>query len=227
MHITDVARQLDLTRVIVPRVAAVLSAWGMLATDLRFEVARTHIGDAGGLDGASTKHLFDEMAAEATARLKASYDGPMRLQRSVDMRYGEQIFEINVALDDMDWKKPDALPEIVERFHLRHEELYTYAMRDQEAVLVNARVVAIGVLPDPPQEPRLPAADPALPRDERRIHLGEWKTAPVYDFDRLAPEQTIAGPAIVESAMTTVLLRPHDKARVTPHGWLDIAVPAR
>ena len=172
-------------------------------------------------------HLFDEMAAEATARLKASYDGPMRLQRSVDMRYGEQIFEINVALDDMDWEKPDPLPEIVERFHGRHEELYTYAMRDQEAVLVNARVVAIGVLPDLPQEPRLPAADPAPPRGERRIHLGEWKTAPVYDFDRLAPEQTVAGPAIIESAMTTVLLRPQDIAHVTPHGWLDIAVPAR
>ena len=45
LHVTDVARQLDLTRVVVPRVAAVLSAWGMLATDLRFEVSRTHIGD--------------------------------------------------------------------------------------------------------------------------------------------------------------------------------------
>jgi N-methylhydantoinase A len=227
MHITDVARQLDLTRVIVPRIAAVLSAWGMLATDLRFEAARTHIGDIGGLDGAATKRLFDELAAEATARLRAAYDGPMKLQRSVDMRYGEQIFEINVALDDMDWGKPDPLPEIVERFHRRHEELYTYAMRDQEAVLVNARVVAIGVLPDLPQEPRLPAAEPAPPRGERRIYLGDWKTVPVYDFDRLAPEQKIAGPAIVESAMTTVLLRPQDRAQVTAHGWLDIAVPTR
>jgi N-methylhydantoinase A len=179
------------------------------------------------LDGAATKRLFDQMAAEATARLRASYDGPMKLQRSVDMRYGEQIFEINVALDDMDWEKPDPLPEIVERFHRRHDELYTYAMRDQEAVLVNARVVAIGILPDLPQEPRLPAAEPAPPRGERRIYLGDWKTVPVYDFERLAPEQAIAGPAIIESAMTTVLLRPQDKARATAHGWLDIAVPAR
>ena len=227
LHVTDVARQLDLTRVIVPRVAAVLSAWGMLATDLRFEVARTHIGDAGGLNGAATKRLFDEMAAEATGRLRASYEGPMKLQRSVDMRYGEQIFEINVALDDMDWGKPDPLPEIVERFHQRHEELYTYAMRDQEAVLVNARVVAIGVLPDLPQEPRLPAGEPAPPRGERRIYLGDRRSVPVYDFERLAPVQAIAGPAIVESAMTTVLLRPKDTARVTAHGWLDIAVPVR
>ena len=45
LHVTDVARQLDIGRVIVPRLAAVLSAWGMLATDLRYEVVRTHIGD--------------------------------------------------------------------------------------------------------------------------------------------------------------------------------------
>jgi N-methylhydantoinase A/oxoprolinase/acetone carboxylase beta subunit len=40
----------------------------------------------------------------------------------------------------------------------------------------------------------------------------------------LAPAQKIAGPAIVESAMTTVLLRPGDHAMVTGNGWLDIAI---
>src|SRR5262249_48845331 len=42
----DVARRLEIRRVVVPRGAAVLSAWGMLATDLRYETVRTHIGDA-------------------------------------------------------------------------------------------------------------------------------------------------------------------------------------
>ena len=59
------------------------------------------------------------------------------------------------------------------------------------------------------------------------IYLGGWLTVPVYDFDALAPAQAIAGPAIVESAMTTVLLGARDSATVTPHGWLDIAVPVR
>ena len=70
LHVTDVARQLDLTRVIVPRVAAVLSAWGMLATDLRFEVSRTHIGDTARLDGAGIKQLFAGMEHEGLARLR-------------------------------------------------------------------------------------------------------------------------------------------------------------
>src|SRR4029078_7867889 len=72
-HATDIARQLGLARVIVPRVAAVLSAWGMLATDLRFEVSRTHIGDAGALDGATVKPLFDDMEGGGEGRRRRSH----------------------------------------------------------------------------------------------------------------------------------------------------------
>ncbi len=118
----------------------------------------------------------------------------------------------------------DPLPQIVERFHRRHEELYTYSLPDQETVLVNARVTVAGILSALPQEPHLPEASPATPRSERRIYLDDWVTTPVYDFDTLAPAQTISGPAIVESAMTTVLLRPGERATVTPQGWLDIAI---
>ena len=227
LHATEIARQLDLSRVIVPRVAAVLSAWGMLTTDLRFEVARTHIGDMRALDGGAVKRLFAEMEAEGIARLRRSFDGPVRTARSVDMRYGEQVFEIAVPLDRVDWETADPLPQIVERFHRRHEELYTYALPDQDTVLVNARVAVAGLLSALPQEPDLPEAPPAAPRSERQTYLDDWVTSPVYDFDALAPKQTIAGPAIIESAMTTVLLREGEVATVTPLGWLDVILPPR
>jgi N-methylhydantoinase A len=226
LHATDIARQLGLTRVIVPRVAAVLSAWGMLATDLRFEVSCSHVGDAGALDGVTVKHLFEEMEAEAMRRLRTSFAGPARASRSADMRYGEQVFEITVPLDDVDWSEADPLPQIVERFHSRHEALYTYAMPDQESVLVNARVTVSGILEELPREPDLPAGPNAAPAGERRIYFDDWVSAPVYRFDALAPGQRIAGPAGIESAMTTVLLRPGDAASITAQGWLDIAVPA-
>jgi N-methylhydantoinase A len=223
LHATAVARQLGLNRVIVPRVAAVLSAWGMLATDLRFEMARSHVGDAGRLDENEIVQMFAAMEADGAKRLRASFDGTVRCDRSVDMRYGEQVFEINVPLDGVDWKdKP--LAQIVERFHRRHEELYTYAQRDQEAVLVNLRVAVVGVLPGLPHEPALTAAAPSPPIGQRRIYLDEFLTAPVYAFDSLAPGQTIDGPAIVESAMTTILLRPGERAVTSPLGWLDIAL---
>jgi N-methylhydantoinase A len=179
LHATDIARQLGLSRVVVPRVAAVLSAWGMLTTDLRFEVVRTHIGDTSALDGPTVKRLFDELEAEGLARLRASFDGAVRTARSVDMRYGEQVFEIAVPLDGVDWRGPDPLPQIVERFHARHDELYTYSMPDQETVLVNARVAVAGILAALPQEPTLPEGAPAGPRSERRIYLDDWATAPV------------------------------------------------
>jgi len=198
----------------------------MLATDLRFEMSRTHIGDARALDGAAVKRLFEEMEAGGLARLRASFAGLARTARAVDMRYGEQVFEITVPLDEVDWSVADPLPQIVERFHRRHETLYTYSLPDQDTVLVNARVTVSGILEELPREPRLPAAPPVPPRGERRIYLDDWVGAPVYAFDALAPAQTIAGPAIVESAMTTVLLRPGDAATVTPQGWLDVAVPA-
>ena len=200
----------------------------MLATDLRFEVSRSHVGDTSALDGAAVKRLFDDMEAEGMARLRASFAGPIRTARAVDMRYGEQVFEISVPLDDVDWSLPDPLPQIVERFHRRHEALYTYAMPEQESVLVNARVTVAGILDELPREPSLPAAPPARPAANRSIYLdGGAAEAPVYDFDALAPGQTIAGPALVESAMTTVLLRPGDSAQVTPLGWLDISLEAR
>ena len=225
LHATDIARQLQLGAVIVPRVAAVLSAWGMLATDLRFEVSRSHIGDTNALDGGAVKRLFEDMEAEGLARLRASFDGPVRASRAVDMRYGEQVFEIAVPLSDVDWSAADPLPQIVERFHRRHEALYTYSMPEQESVLVNARVTVAGILDELPREPNLPDAAPASPFATRSIYLGDrFVDAAVFDFEALAPGQTIAGPAIVESAMTTVLLRPGDAATVTALGWLDIAV---
>jgi N-methylhydantoinase A len=225
LHVTDVARQLDVRRVIVPRLAAVLSAWGMLACDLRYEIARTHIGDASRLDAAKLRAVFLEMEEEGRARLKdASHTGPVRVQRSADMRYGEQIFEVNVALDGLDFDSSDLVPQMARAFHLRHEELYTYCLPDQEVMLVNARVAVVGELPDLPHEPNLATLQPAPARGQRRVHLGEWQDVPLYRHDGLAPGQTISGPAIIESSTTTILLRSADSALTTTNGWVDIAV---
>jgi len=182
------------------------------------------VGDAGRLDEDEIARMFATMEADGAKRLRASFAGTVRCDRSVDMRYGEQVFEINVPLDGVEWRD-QPLAQIVERFHRRHEELYTYAQRDQEAVLVNLRVAVVGVLPGLPHEPALRSAAPSPPSGERRIYLDEHLTAPVYAFDRLAPGQSIDGPAIVESAMTTILLRPRERAVTTPLGWLDIALP--
>jgi len=76
-----------------------------------------------------------------------------------------------------------------------------------------------------PEEPALPSRPPAAPRNRRRVYLDEWREVPVYDLDEVAPGQMVAGPAIVETATTTALLRPGERATVTPLGWLDIRLP--
>jgi N-methylhydantoinase A len=227
LHVTDVARQLDLKRVIVPRLCAVLSAWGMLASNLRCEIARTHIGDTSRLDAAAVRATFGQMETEGRRRLEAaSFSGPIRVRPSADMRYGEQVFEINVPLDQVDFERDDLLQQMAEAFHHRHEQLYTYSLKDQEAVLVNARVAVVGDLPALPQEPVLPLRPSAHRVAEREIYLGAWHKVPIYQFDALAPGQLIEGPAVIESATTSVLLRCRDRARTTPLGWLDIEVVA-
>src|SRR5262249_24731974 len=223
LHVTDVARRLGISRIVVPRQAAVLSAWGMLATDLRCELVRTHIGDAHGVTAAALRRLFASMEEEGHRRLAEAFEGLVRIDRSMDMRYGEQIFEINVPLDGLDLSSASVMKDVVERFHRRHEELYTYSMRDQEVLVVNARVAVIGALPEMPNEPRLPRRDPAPSARKRRVYLNKWREAPVFDLEKLAPGQTISGPAIVEASTTTVILRATDCATITPLGWIDIA----
>jgi N-methylhydantoinase A len=222
LHVTDIARRLSMRRIVVPRLAAVLSAWGMLATDLRFELVRTHIGDVDGLTPSALRRLFSLMEDDGIRGLAKAFQTPVNIHRSLDMRYGEQIFEISVSLDGLDLTSPNVMREVVERFHLRHEELYTYSMRDQDVLIINARAALIGVLPKLPNEPGLPNRVPALPTGKRRVYLNEWQEVPIFNLESLAAGQTIAGPAIVEAPTTTLLLRGTDCATVTPLGWVDI-----
>jgi len=224
LHVTALARQLEINRVVVPRVAAVLSAWGMLATDLRHEVVQTHLGDASRLSAEQLRQVFERIEGEGRRHLADSFNGPIRVQRSVEMRYGEQIFEIRVSLDGLDLDQPDLIERIVDRFHRRHEELYTYSQRSHDVVLVNARLAVIGELPALPEESELASSAAAAPRTRRTIFLDEPTEVPIYELEHLPPDAQIEGPAIVESATTAILLAAKDRATVTRHGWLDIEV---
>jgi len=222
LHITEVARMLEISRVVVPRVASVLSAWGMLATDLRYELVCTHVGEAQHVGAARLRRLFAEMEAEGRRRMAKAFSGPVSVRRAVDMRYGEQTFEITVSLDGVDVDSPGLIDEVVARFHRRHEELYTYSAPGQEAVLVNARLAVVGELPTLPAEgSRDSAASSPAPRT-RRVYLERWTEVPVHNLEALRVGDEVKGPAIFESPTTTVVIRQGERAVVTPHGWLDI-----
>ena len=123
--------------------------------------------------------MFDELEAEARARVAGWFGGEVSARRGADMRYGEQVFEIAVPLDGLDWDAPGLSARVRDAFHARHRALFTYDLPDEEVVLVNARVSAVGRLPAAAPPPRPPEGKaPAAPVARRRIHLvgaGRWK----------------------------------------------------
>lgn len=225
LHAAEVARELEIKRIIVPTVASVLSAWGMLTSDLRYEVSRTHYGAGGRITADEVRALFGELERQAEGRLRSWFNGKVHIERSAEMRYGEQIFEIDVFLDGLDWKSPSLVDAIEDRFHRRHEELYTYASPGQEVVFVNARVAAVGEVSQRGEEVKAAAqATACKPQGSRKAYFGSWRDIPVYAFDKLQPGHALEGPAIIEAETTTVLIDTGDHVSVSALGWLDIAL---
>ena len=223
LHAAEVARELELSRIIVPTTASVLSAWGMLTSDLRYEVSRTHFETGAHSTAAEVRDIFAELEQRAVERLRGWFDGPITVERSAEMRYGEQIFEIDVPLEGIDLNSPALIADIEERFHVRHEELYTYASREQEVVFVNARVAAVGTVAAGEGGVRaVQAAAPCKPRGKRKAYFGAWREVDIYALDDLQTGHTISGPAIVEAETTTVVINSGDRLTVNALGWLDI-----
>lgn len=227
VHVTELAKMLGINRVVVPRTASVLSAWGMLTTELRLEAVQTSVGETDVLDITALRALYARMDDEGQTRMKSWFDGPIDNRHFAEMRYGEQVFEIDVPLAGIDFADLDdgaVVAQLKAAFERRHDELYAYALPEQHPVLVNARVATVGLLPELPPEPVPTAGDEARAIATRDVYLQDWTPAAVYRFADLIPGQVVAGPALIESDSTTVLLRPGDQATTTPQRWLDIAV---
>jgi N-methylhydantoinase A len=222
LHAVEVARDLDIPRVIVPTVASVLSAWGMLASDLRYEVSQTHVGEGAAMNDARLREIFADLEARATARLGEWFRGPPGSSARPRCATASRSSRSMSRLDDLAWDAPDLVSRVHENFHARHEELFTYASRDQEVVFVNARVAAISATPAPEEDAVLtePSAEP--PIGERRAYFDGWRSVPVYRIEALQPGMTVEGPAIFDAETTTVLAAEGDAVTVNRYGWLDI-----
>jgi N-methylhydantoinase A len=225
LHAVELARELELSRIVVPTTASVLSAWGMLTSDLRYEVSHTHFKTGQRSTAGEIREMFAELDTWATNRLRSWFDGKIAVERSAEMRYGEQIFEIDVPLDGIDFNSPTLIFDIEERFHIRHEELYTYASRDQEVVFVNARAAAIGqVAVGETKVGAVTSSSPGVPRSRRQAFFSAWREVDVFAFSDLKPGDQLSGPAIIEAETTTVVINEGDQLSVNALGWLDIRV---
>ncbi len=226
LHAAEVARQLQVEKVHIPASAPVLSAYGMLNTDVKYDFFRSYPVSLDRMDLGELRSILDELAGQGREKLQAQGlpSEAVQIQYSADMRYLDQIYEVTVPLPDRNLENSEFLSRLTSNFHQRYEELYSYNQQDQEVRLVTLRVAAVGKLPRIAQLDRVEADASASPVGSRRVYLGEWQDAPTYAADGLPAGAEIAGPAIVESEFTTILVWPGDHATVDPMGGIELRV---
>jgi N-methylhydantoinase A len=228
MHAVALAAELGMRKVVIPRAADVFSAWGMLMSDLRrdFFVTRLLSVDAGGAEGIDA--LLAEVTEGAVVQFAQEGVDPERIRflRYGNLRYENQEHGVEVLLPE---GRIDAaaVAGIVERFHETYEREYTYRL-DAPVEFVGVHVVAfaeVGKLAPMPLAPTGRGLDEA--RKGRRtvdfatdgIHESD-----VLDGERLEPGHAFAGPAIVETRGTTVVVHPGSEATVDDYGNLIITL---
>ena len=196
----------------------------MLTSDLRYEVSQTHYRTGGASSRAQMRNMFAALQQQASDRLGAWFTGPIEIEKSAEMRYGEQVFEVDVPLSDVDFDAEDLVDQIERRFHRAHEDLYTYSLRDEEVVLVNGRVAVIGMVPRIKDTIAPASSGSVVPHQRRRAHFDGWVDVDVYAAERLQPGNVILGPAIIEAETTTVIVNVGDRVTVNARRWLDMEV---
>ena len=215
MHATDLARSLSIPRVLVPRAAGILSALGMLLADFVRDYSRTLLIPSAGLDRAQLDRAFGDL--EERARAEYATEGlpadQLVLERSLDMRYVGQGFELPVPLS----------ADLESAFHELHQRRYGYADTKRATEIVNVRLRAVCRTEKPlaPHgELHAPDASAAVIGECTMTFDAQERAAPLMDRDALLPGHAFDGPALVVEYSTTTVVPPDFHARVDAEGNL-------
>jgi N-methylhydantoinase A len=210
LHAGMIAEELEMDRVVVPRMSAVMCAFGMLLADLRHDYVRSHSRPWERLDAAEARGIVDEMVAAGVAALEEEGIAPPARSwtASADLRYRGQHHEVTVAFPPEDLT-PERLERIEEAFHRRHEQLYGFSSRGRPMEVVTLRATVRGRRP--PLDLTVADAGEEKPRrrGRRRAYLPSTRSMEeleVFDGDGLRPGHRLTGPAIVEGATTSIFV---------------------
>lgn len=222
LHAARLARELDISRILVPRNPGILCAMGLLLTDLRadFAVTRLSLLAPSALPG--VRHSFSELDAMAAEWFAAEgIPAPdRRTARTVDMRYAGQNYELPIVLPDGEIG-PDTLLALADCFADAHRRMYGFIAEEDPVQLVTFRVEASGVVPKATFEAQPDAGPDASvaivsSREVWMSETGGFAACSVYDRNRLRAGNRFAGPAIVEQMDATTVVPPGWVARVEP-----------
>jgi len=223
LHVTAIARELHIPRVIVPLYPAHFSALGMLLADERHDFTRTHFADLAAIDFAELVNVYEEMRKQAQASLRHTRGAQEQI--ALDLRYVGQEFTLSVPIALEQLKAGDR-NSVRKAFDALYEHRYAHHSPDEPVEMVNMRLGIVGKRAKL-EFPRLgegQGAAAALHRDVYFSDASRPVRCPVFRRDGLEAEARIPGPALIQEHGTTTVLFKNDKCRVMPSGELIIKV---
>ncbi|WP_181408258.1 hydantoinase/oxoprolinase family protein [Schumannella sp. 10F1B-5-1] len=228
MHAADIALELAIPTVIVPPVAGVLSAVGLVVSDVVHNHAASFMAPLGDGIESALAQTFAELAGKAAEELTAEGVSAQSFVQALDLHYSGQNSAITVPVSGA--LTPGWSAEVAERFHRMHEQVNGFRVDDEQIDVVVARVSGVGTLTRtdvPPVEitgETTPVAD-----GTRDLVVSATETAAVPRYQRadLRPGDVIRGAAIVDSDNTTVVVPPRTVTRVDGFGNLLMQLEGR
>ncbi len=210
VHAGFIADRLNIPSIIIPSVASLYSAFGMYAMDIGEDYARSHVRRLEFTDSGELNALYQEMEEEALAAFEklGVQKKDIKFQRTIDMRYIGQFHEVEVGVDGGEFTTK-SLSNAAKAFGAKHEELFTFSMPWKGVELLTLRVKA--TTPNAPFKlPEIPSGGPDASAGKKRLRQCYFEDrfieVQVYDGNRLAADNEIPGPAIIEEATTTVVI---------------------
>ncbi len=222
MHVFQVAEELAIPQVMIPRLPGHLCALGQMLADLRRDTVAVWGGRLGALRPADLKARADAMRSEAARLLQADGMGSGRQRHdfTLDIRYVGQSFTLPIPWDPAhaDWTP------VREAFDARHRETFGYSTDANDVEIVNVRLVSLGLV-DKPQLQFKPDTTRDALLEQRSVWFSDWVDCPVYLRDAMPAGLAFDGPAIIEEAGGTSVLPPGWSARVHASGALLCNAP--
>jgi len=225
MHGAAVGRRLGAQGVLVPRLAGVFCALGMLNADVGQDFARVFIARLDGDTANAARGVYSALEDDARGWLREGgfETGTMRFEHEADLRYAGQQWDVRVA---------DAAPDVAKlraAFEREHDRLFGHIQPDSTVELTKLRVVGIGTLPPLVPGRTRPDGPAPVQASTREVYAfgprGEplgFAPTPVYRGVDLLPGHRLDGPLLVEEQTTTVVIGPEDRLEVLASGDLLI-----
>jgi N-methylhydantoinase A len=226
LHGIFLADELQMRQVIIPLSPGTLSAFGLLASDVKYDVVRSYVRSLGDTDLAVLNRALEELSAAGVERVRTSRIPlqAVNVAASLDLRYLGQAYELSVPAPE---RPVDAarLADLATQFHQTHERLYGYAMPGEEVELVNIRVQVIGALPAPRFRPiRRGSATPSIgamiAHRDVAWEDGRRTRTTIYARGALESGNRLRGPCIVEQSDCTVAIPDAYEVEVDTYGNL-------